>query len=96
LVLGVANRRSLAWAITQVLDQARAKRALTYQNERTKHDVEASAPPLRRNITHEEVAKAALFLLSDLPAGSPARSSTSMRGIRSWACSWPEFPDLRP
>ena len=31
--------------------------------------VQAERSPLRRNITHEEVAKAALFLLSDLSSG---------------------------
>jgi enoyl-[acyl-carrier protein] reductase I len=39
LVVGVANKRSLAWAIARRLDAAGARLALTYQNERTERDV---------------------------------------------------------
>ena len=34
LIFGVANHRSIAWAIAQVLDSAGAQLALTYQNEK--------------------------------------------------------------
>lgn len=34
VVFGVANRRSIAWAIAQSLQQAGARLAITYQNER--------------------------------------------------------------
>ncbi len=34
VVFGVANKRSIAWAIAQQLQQAGAKLAITYQNER--------------------------------------------------------------
>jgi len=34
VVFGVANKRSIAWAIAQALQQAGAKLAITYQNER--------------------------------------------------------------
>ena len=34
LVLGVANKRSIAWAVANAVHQAGAKVALTYQNER--------------------------------------------------------------
>lgn len=46
LVLGVANRRSIAWAIAQLLAQAGARLALTYQNERVKPYVEQLAATL--------------------------------------------------
>jgi enoyl-[acyl-carrier protein] reductase I len=36
VVFGVANKRSIAWAIAQSLSQAGAKLAITYQNERLK------------------------------------------------------------
>ena len=39
LVFGVATNRSIAWAITQVLSEAGARLALTYQNERLKDRV---------------------------------------------------------
>ncbi|MEW6583480.1 MAG: SDR family oxidoreductase [Actinomycetota bacterium] len=41
LVVGVANRRSLAWAIAEALAGAGARLALTYQNERVEKDVRA-------------------------------------------------------
>jgi len=33
-VFGVANKRSIAWAIAQLMQQAGAQLAITYQNER--------------------------------------------------------------
>jgi len=47
VVFGVANKRSIAWAIAQRLSDAGAKLALTYQNERMKaeaHDLITSLP----------------------------------------------------
>jgi enoyl-[acyl-carrier protein] reductase I len=41
--------------------------------------------PLRRNVTIEEVGKAALYLLSDLGSASPARCCMSMPAITSSA-----------
>ena len=40
IVWGVANERSIAWAITQALSDAGARLALTYQGERLKDRVE--------------------------------------------------------
>jgi len=39
IVFGVANNRSIAWAIAQVLHQAGARLAMAYQNERLKENV---------------------------------------------------------
>jgi enoyl-[acyl-carrier protein] reductase I len=47
VVFGVANKRSIAWAIAQALSQAGAKLAITYQNERLKaeaHDLISALP----------------------------------------------------
>ena len=41
VVFGVANKRSIAWAIAQKLQQAGAKVAITYQNERLRQEAEA-------------------------------------------------------
>ncbi len=38
VVFGVANKRSIAWAIAQRLSEAGAKLAVTYQNERLKQE----------------------------------------------------------
>jgi enoyl-[acyl-carrier protein] reductase I len=47
IVFGVANKRSIAWAIAQSLSTAGARLAITYQNERMKqeaHDLIQSLP----------------------------------------------------
>jgi enoyl-[acyl-carrier protein] reductase I len=47
IVFGVANKRSIAWAIAQSLSGAGARLAITYQNERLKqeaHDLIQSLP----------------------------------------------------
>lgn len=46
LVVGVANKRSIAWAIARKLDEAGARLALTYQGERTEGDVRKLAATL--------------------------------------------------
>ena len=43
IVFGVANKRSIAWAIAQALHKAGAKLAFTYQGERLKENVEELA-----------------------------------------------------
>lgn len=43
LVIGVANRRSIAWAVAQALSREGARLALTYQGERVKQMVGACA-----------------------------------------------------
>jgi enoyl-[acyl-carrier protein] reductase I len=47
LVVGVANKRSIAWAIARKLDAAGARLALTYQGERTEGDVRKLAATLQ-------------------------------------------------
>ncbi len=46
VILGVANDRSIAWSIARVLDQAGARLALTYQNDRLKDRVSKLADSL--------------------------------------------------
>jgi enoyl-[acyl-carrier protein] reductase I len=46
LVVGVANKRSLAWAIARTLDGAGARTTLTHQGERTEGDVRGLAETL--------------------------------------------------
>lgn len=46
LVVGVANKRSIAWAIARRLDEAGARLALTYQGERTEGEVRKLAQTL--------------------------------------------------
>ena len=46
LILGVANRRSLAWAIAEQLDAAGMRLALTYQGERLRENAEKLAESL--------------------------------------------------
>lgn len=46
IVFGVANHRSIAWAIAKMLHQAGARLALTYQNERLRENVAPLAQTL--------------------------------------------------
>ena len=46
LVVGVANKRSIAWAIARKMDAAGARLVLTYQGERTEGDVRKLAATL--------------------------------------------------
>lgn len=46
IILGVANERSIAWAIAEILGQAGARLALTYQNDRLKDRVARLAETL--------------------------------------------------
>ena len=46
VIFGVANHRSIAWAIAQILNQAGARLALTYQGERLKESVSKLAQTL--------------------------------------------------
>ena len=47
LIVGVANKRSLAWAIAQRADAAGARLVLTYQNDRLKENVDELATQLK-------------------------------------------------
>ena len=61
IVFGVANKRSIAWAIAQAWQQAGARLAFTYQGERLKENVEELAgafgpdtPILPCDVTRDE------------------------------------------
>src|SRR5215831_5160316 len=51
LVMGVANHRSLSWAIAECLSRAGAELCLTYAGERLKSGVEELAAQLPNTIT---------------------------------------------
>jgi enoyl-[acyl-carrier protein] reductase I len=51
LVMGVANRRSIAWGIAQALGAAGMRLAFTYQGERLKENVEELAATLPGSLT---------------------------------------------
>ena len=46
VVFGVANQRSIGWAIAQALDRAGARLVLTYQNDRLQDNVRKLANSL--------------------------------------------------
>jgi len=48
IVFGVANKRSIAWAITQALNREGARIALTYQGERIEENVRELAETLHK------------------------------------------------
>ena len=47
VVFGLANKRSIAWAIAQKLSEAGARLAICYQSERLQKEAEALIPELR-------------------------------------------------
>lgn len=51
IVFGVANKRSIAWAIAQAWHQAGAELAFTYQGERLKENVEELAATFGADVT---------------------------------------------
>lgn len=51
LIFGVANKRSIAWAIAQALDRAGARLAFTYQNERIEPYVRKLTDSLEGSLT---------------------------------------------
>ena len=70
LILGVANRRSIAYATTQVLAEAGAKLAFTYQNERLKENVESlvgkmDAPLAQCDVTKPEEVEQTFALVRE-------------------------------
>src|ERR1041385_830569 len=46
LIMGVANKRSIAWGIANAVSKAGARLVLTYQNERLGENVRELAPQL--------------------------------------------------
>lgn len=70
LILGVANKRSIAWGIAQALSSHGAQLAFTYQGDRIKESVEELAKTLPGNsplypcdVTKDEEVKAAFQAL---------------------------------
>lgn len=52
IIFGVANKRSIAWAIAQALSGAGMRLAFTYQGERLKENVESLASTLPRSLLY--------------------------------------------
>ena len=57
MVFGVANKRSIAWAIAQAWHKAGAKLAFTYQGERLKENVEELAGTFGADTLHPAVRR---------------------------------------
>ena len=53
VVFGVANHRSIAWAIAQALHQAGARLAVAYQNDRLRENVEKLVAPWQDSLLVE-------------------------------------------
>ena len=64
VVFGVANKRSIAWAIAQGLHAAGAKLAITYQNER----LEQEAKDLILSLPGAEASCATFPMMRTSPA----------------------------
>ena len=53
IIFGVANHRSIAWAIARVLHQAGVRLAVTYQNERVRENVAKLVEPWKDTLVLE-------------------------------------------
>lgn len=75
LVMGVANARSLGWAIAEKLGEAGAELAFSYQGERLKDDLEkltqdmAGTRLFQCDVTNEEELKSTFAALKDAWGG---------------------------
>jgi enoyl-[acyl-carrier protein] reductase I len=69
LILGVANKRSIAWATALACSEAGAQLAYTYQNERLKDNVASlvgdQAPLVQCDVTKPEEVEAAFALVRE-------------------------------
>jgi len=70
IILGVANKRSIAWATAQACAEAGARLAFTYQNERLKENVESltagtDAPLIQCDVTKPEEVETAFAVVKE-------------------------------
>ena len=70
LIVGVANKRSIAWGIAQSVSREGARLALTYQNERLKENVEdltrgMGAPLAQCDVTKPEEVEATFAMIKE-------------------------------
>ncbi|MBC7930075.1 MAG: enoyl-ACP reductase [Rubrivivax sp.] len=70
IILGVANKRSIAWATAQACTEAGAHLAFTYQNERLKENVEkltagTDAPLIQCDVTKPEEVESAFAMVKE-------------------------------
>ena len=80
LIMGVANHRSLAWAITECLAKAGARICLTYAGPRLKKDVEELAATLPDAFTIE--CDVTIDFIAVSSYGSSTKSSGQVRLLR--------------
>ena len=83
---GVANKRSIAWAIARKLDAAGARLALTYQNERTEGDVRKLADDARGLRGRAAARRAGRRPGGRRPWPAPPRRSAAST---PWCTRWP-------
>ena len=61
LIVGVANKRSIAWAIAKAMSEQGAKLVLSYQNERLEKDVRALAQTVGAHVVELDVTDDAML-----------------------------------
>ena len=79
LIIGVANKRSIAWGIAQRATEAGAQLCLTYQNERLGENVRELAAELKHPLlTMMDVGSDSQIVMSLEEKGTANNSSTQM------------------
>ena len=79
LIVGVANKRSIAWAIAKAADAAGARLAVTYQGERLGENVRELATELQNPLLMPlDVTSDGLLVLAPLTGGFLAAPVTAL------------------
>ena len=84
VVFGVANKRSIAWAIAQGLHAAGANLAITYQNER----MEMEAKDLILSLPGAEAFMCDVSKDEEISAALRKAESPLWEAARCWCIAW--------
>ena len=87
VVFGLANKRSIAWAIAQKLSAAGAQLAICYQNERLRPEAEALTAELPARKRSNAMSRG---MTRSTPSSPGSRSATA-NSIR-WCTASPSRP----
>lgn len=76
IVFGVANHRSIAWAIARILNQAGARMAIAYQNERVRdgvaklaEELEGDSPLIECDVSNDDNVQVAFDKVGEAMGG---------------------------
>jgi enoyl-[acyl-carrier protein] reductase I len=77
VVFGVANKRSIAWAIAQALQAAGARLVITYQNERLAEEARDLSHAMKRSSNSSPSSRRVMASCTRWCTASPSPPPTS-------------------